>query len=644
VIDHPLSKGPGYLRFRRAINLGSGSPSGVLVFTGQPSANKRLYAPPTNSGKHREFLFYGTAGPVLRIHADVRKDFELNHSLEQAQRHGGQDTPNEEWRFWLDQLQSGTVTRVPVFFLADGGTVRSLGLTQMYRLAYRWRIGDLIDQTSRDHRPDPLEGEEIEDHGKWQPPIDFAEALFGYVRSHPLGGEGAKGRVSVGLFRCTQDIPAENEGEHHAILSSPKPTYYPAYVDQSPRLDPSRTRLQGGQYLTYMDGDAEIRGWKRYPVRPQAEPLALPPEGAATAQERVEVHWRTVPRETRFSGKVRVHNLRPVELGALLWALDFGGAPGLFHSLGLAKPFGYGRVRLEMTESSGLRQVLDGSPVDLATAREAFAAHMELAIPGWTETEQLVQLRAMADPSAADSHDLTYMKIGQGPGTNEFVAAKQAKHALPPYAFFGGRPDRERYPRGEAQHRWQERLQEVRRAAETEKREAEEAKERERRESLGAAGRLREDHDEMLALPLADQVEALLGIPREVPREETADPSAWVHAITEVFAPAVEEARRRAEGGAGERLAKLQEELAAHLDKKPEDKRGKPFRKWKRTKEEFERKVAEAGHQDEAAQRRASIYGEFLVWLEGLSAREAPAEPPSSGRGGESPAADAQQS
>ena len=615
---HPMSNNSDFLSFRLATNLSGGTQTGSLVLTGQPSANQRLLRPPKNKGKHREFLFYGGAGQELAVKPEVQRNFELNHSVEQAQRHGGQFQPNDEWGFWRDQLVSRAVARVPVFFLTGPEGVTSFGLTQMYRLAYEFSVGDLIDHTSKAHRPDPLEGEKVSDVVRWVPPVDFAEALFGYVRSAQSGGEGMGGRVEVGLFRCCPENQIEPEGEekHHAVLSSPKPTYYPVYVDQTPSLDTSKAKLRTGRYLTYMDGEAEIRGWKRYPARTETHV----PEGEAP--ENVMVHWRTVPAGTAFTGKIRVHNLRPAELGALLWALDFGGSTDSFHSLGLAKPLGFGQVQLRLRSSQDLRNLKDKTKVDLAAARRRFKEHIDQAIPSWSETEQVVQLLAMADPQTAKEHDLSYMRLGENRAANEFDNAKKSYHALPAYAFFGGKTDRERYPRHQEQQRWQDCIQDLEKEARLRRAEAEERSEKERRQALGPAGRLREDHSGLLGLALEDQVEALLALRRQAPEEES-DPAVWAEAVQGVFAEAIEIMRRDAKKVGGGRLETVERELTQHLESKPEDKRSRQYKRWTRKRDDLTTQLEVARRELEAASSRGEELASFLDWLDDLAAGSA---------------------
>ena len=614
--DHSMSRGSGHLRFCLAHNLGAGATAGTLVLTGQPSPNRRL-VDGESRGKHREFVFHSAGGTRLVVAPNVRRDFELNHSASRGERHGGQEEPLPEWGYWRGRLKDGE--RVPVFYLAEGGSVTSLGLTQMYRLAYRHTIGDLIDRSSIQHHPDPGSV----DPALGPPVVDLPDALFGYVRSAKSGGVGTKGRVSCGLFRLVEGGPEERPAPYEAVLGSPKPTYYPAYVDQAGRLDAGGERLAAGrEYLTYMDGDAEVRGWKRYPVRPEARVT-----GRVTT-EAVAVRWRALRAGSVFEGRIRLHNVRPAELGALLWALELGegetDAPERRHSLGYARPFGFGAVTLRVV-GNGLRRAADGEPASLAEAREAFAAYQAgWWGEGWEGSEQVVQLLAMADPGQAAGRDLTYMVLdGQ---RNEFAAAKgrDAKHVLPAYAPFDGKRDRERFPRRSAEQAWKARVREAelelgRVEEEQRRREAEEqaVRERKRRQGMTPRQRAVEDLGGLRGLPVPEQVERLLAERPGVPEEDAAAPAEWATALGELLGPPLEEVARLAEGGGGE-VEALERELAEAEASKPSKKDKIQLKRWQKGVERLQRQVAGARARAQGGEERRRRAGELLGWLAAL--------------------------
>ena len=106
------------------------------------------------------------------------------------------------------------------------------------------------------------------------------------------------------------------------ILGEPKPSYYPGYV-------------VGGKH--YNHEDFRLRGYKQYWLK---EVEATDDNGKPRAATTI----RPLPRGTEFSGTIRYKNLTEAELGLLLWCLRL--EKGCYQSVGMAKPYGYGRMRL----------------------------------------------------------------------------------------------------------------------------------------------------------------------------------------------------------------------------------------------------------------------------------------------------------
>lgn len=90
-----------------------------------------------------------------------------------------------------------------------------------------------------------------------------------------------------------------------------------------------------------------LRGFKQYWLK---EPVET---GVDPGKEKVGTSIRPLPVGTQFTGTVRYQNLTPVELGLLLWSLRLG-LEGLekeknepcYQSIGMGKPYGYGRMLL----------------------------------------------------------------------------------------------------------------------------------------------------------------------------------------------------------------------------------------------------------------------------------------------------------
>ncbi|HVY71598.1 MAG TPA: hypothetical protein VHH73_16825 [Verrucomicrobiae bacterium] len=237
-----------------------------------------------------------------------------------------------------------------------------------------------------------------------------------------------KGRVSCGELLAEdgwRELPLVT-----ATLGSPKPTFYPNYIRQ-PIGDAGSGRI-AGDYATFMDDDAEISGWKRYPAHPEGNGAFAAKVSTGGTDDTV-TRFRPLDQGAVFRGKVRVHNLRPAEVGALLWALSFGGREELRHRLGMAKPLGYGSVTVRLT-GHRLRSVADGKEPDVRQCTEAFVGLMTTNVPRWEQSPQLRELLAMGDPHLAhDGRRLDYPRLEMH-GPNEFREKKRSRLALVSYS------------------------------------------------------------------------------------------------------------------------------------------------------------------------------------------------------------------
>jgi CRISPR-associated protein (TIGR03986 family) len=420
----PAGSDTSYLGdFGRVTRLGQGR-TGTLVFTGQPSQwrRNRVGGKPSGAGnpKHHDFVFFDRpeARP-LPVSQRVYRDFTFIHS-DRGQQGRATSRPNVEWEYWRRAFVNGE--RVPIFFLLDPEkaprerVLWSFGLAMMFRLAYRLSIGDAVSNAQPDFG---------------DPRLDFVETLFGHEGSGRSDGDRQraplKGRISIGAARL-QGSPNVVTRPIRAVLGAPKASYYPNYILQSPNTS---------AYVTLMDRNARVRGWKRY--RPQS--AQMNPRLPQGASDSVITAFSPLREGSRFRGNLRVHNVRPVELGALLWALDFGGADNCFHMLGMARSIGFGRVRFKLAADAATRCTnMEGRGVDLDACRAAFVAEMtrfakEKQIPGeWQRSESIDHLLANARPIPEGSDDGRHMRLDHSQWRNEFVTAKKEGLALEPLA------------------------------------------------------------------------------------------------------------------------------------------------------------------------------------------------------------------
>lgn len=397
---HERSRGKQlrYRRIERLLPVDDTSPSstvGALVVTGQGVPNK-----------HMEFVF-GLCGrkPESRV-----IDPAAMTRFRQVYGHDDSDWSTH----WSRRAAEGTP--VPVFWIERDGELQ-IGLSQMFRLPGPRSLGQMVPD---EHRPRAGAARRL----------DFVETLFGRV-----GSDAAlKGRVFVGDLRWSgspqgRPVPADAAYAQPTVLGQPKPSFYPAYLEQ---------QQQGGvlkspDYRTVLSPDARLRGWKRYPVRPLPEVRV--PEPPAKSQATVQTRLQALAPGNRFKGRIRLHNVTPEELGAVAWALTWGGDDRLRHAIGLGKAFGFGCVRVRIANADSPDAVRANDPATsapgLGDCTRAFVAYMQRQIPGWERTGTMCELLAMANPELpqATAANLTPLELTVG-ARNEFVEAKSRDNRL----------------------------------------------------------------------------------------------------------------------------------------------------------------------------------------------------------------------
>ena len=203
----------------------------------------------------------------------------------------------------------------PVFFVRHQGHLY-LGMSLFLRIGYQYPLSAGLPK----HHREMIGQEKI--------PLDYPYAILGFAGKE----ESYRSRVSVGDFTAVGD-PKEQQ-RVRAILGGPKPSYYPGYVgggknynDVDPGSEDDKDRFQ-------------LRGYKQYWMKP-VEPTAVP-EG----KEKVGTALRPLPEGTEFTGIIRFQNLTDIELGLLLWSIQL--EEGCFQTVGMGKPYGYGRMQVRI--------------------------------------------------------------------------------------------------------------------------------------------------------------------------------------------------------------------------------------------------------------------------------------------------------
>lgn len=368
---------------QRAAPSPSGKYNGVVVVTGQPLRSNFK----GEKSKKYEFVFFGEIEQEpISVPEETMLGFKQIYSK------------TDEWNFWSDGKNQINGYGIPVFYHGTHSSVSSMGLSLLYKIPYRHSLHQAIRHTSDAH----LDSDSP----------DLAALIFGHLDNTP--GASLRSRVNIGLASVTST--PQTGWTSPTVLNSPKPTFYPAYIRQKNDRD----------LCQLMQNDAELAGWKRYPTKP-AQVLPPPEKSKPTVQVQLE----TVPAGTAFRLAIRLHNLRPVELGALLWCLDFGGRPELRHGLGMGKPYGLGQVSLQIDDAL-LRHndpSRDGASHDdlLMTCRDSFIDMMTQALSqsapeekSWETCGPIVALLDHARPSSRTT-DLDYL-----PDPKSFIALKHS--------------------------------------------------------------------------------------------------------------------------------------------------------------------------------------------------------------------------
>ena len=273
-----------------------------------------------NPGKLHEHLFELQQNQfkednLIPISEKTWEEFTFIHQVENE---------NKSWSFWREKLENyrtfklladdGIKGIVPVFFRKEENGVKDFGFSRLYRQPYRKSIHQCLP-----------------DNHKRREEIDLAQAVFGYSNK-----EGSlKGRVRFSHATCKNTKGTVEELEPVFITpGSPKPSFYPFYLKQK----------DGEQLKTYGTEGAQIQGWKRFLLHQKEKP------SEKFTNPKIQSAFKPLSAGTTFTCRISYHNLRPFELGALIQAVDLLGEEDVFHSIGYAKPFGYGKIKVQQID------------------------------------------------------------------------------------------------------------------------------------------------------------------------------------------------------------------------------------------------------------------------------------------------------
>lgn len=334
----------------------------TLVFTGAIARKGHEYLFPMFQANHTDLI---VTKQIVQDFFEAYKDSPYN-------KENDKNHPNFI-KNWLEAEKP-----LPVFYKGNDKCIERIGLTKVQRILKPFSIAQAIQN-----------GQE-NSFG-----LDFVQRIMGYVN----GDDALKGRVQfshsqIGMISDNQLIPAEG------ILGEPKASYYPLYIANQKNYD---------------DPNFIIAGRKRYVIHENGYQVGFPPTDQLSENTGVRTKMLLLPSNLNMELRIRFHNLLPEELGAILSALTFHNTHGLYHSIGMAKAYGYGKLRVDSVELRGTTKI------DIAHYMMQFEKLMRQSLKAdWINSEQMIELAKYATPQ---SNGLEVMEL------SEFSKQKKASIA-----------------------------------------------------------------------------------------------------------------------------------------------------------------------------------------------------------------------
>jgi CRISPR-associated protein (TIGR03986 family) len=223
----------------------------------------------------------------------------------------------------------------------------AFGHTAMFRLPYEHNPLDLVPELLRKRLH-----------------IDLAEKLFGYVGKGKDKGKYKQDALAGRVFFSDAVLAPDQTNMWYSekpvvpqILSGPKPTSFQLYLTQQQPDDKSKLQHHDSS-------DTTLRGYKLYwhkGEKPAFEEESnvvnertwkMRNESGQLVADTQHTLIRPVKAGVKFKFTIRFENLHPVELGALLWAIEptpLERNRSICHKLGMGKPLGLGSIKLQAT-------------------------------------------------------------------------------------------------------------------------------------------------------------------------------------------------------------------------------------------------------------------------------------------------------
>ncbi len=341
----------------------------------------RIFATGKMGGKKHELLIPQTTEVEEVVPKSVKDTFFSIYEV----------TPDfENYRTKIEEGQE-----IPVSFKRDKtGNIIAIGMGKMFRYPYKYDIKTLVGNS--------------QDSQSYVGKHDLCETIFGWTDKN----YSMKGRVQISNAFMQEEFRT-NMQEVKGVFGTPKPSFYPFYLKQDSYPN-----------IKNYDDNAKISGRKFYRIH-KGNSTMLPPKGNKE-DNKIETSFIPIPENNLFLMRINIHNLRKVEIGALLAAITFNHTEGAFHNIGAAKGFGYGKIKCEKIK-------LNGFKFQEEEYLKAFEMEMENFVrektkEDYTSSNSIQTLIGIA--SEHQDKDVRQMEMKNSQGDNDFEACKKASNKL----------------------------------------------------------------------------------------------------------------------------------------------------------------------------------------------------------------------
>lgn len=360
-----------------------GDKDGTVVCTGQATDYDS-----NQTARKGEYVFEGRRSETIKLlNSSKNKFIEVNSDVIESflmvcKNNTSQEL--EDWTYWKKEIYNG----IPVFFRKtnDGKAIKDLGLTFMYKQPVKHSVYDLL--------PYDMDN-------KSSLKLDLAECIFGTTRTD----KSLKGRVFIS--NAFIDHIEGFEEKMTIGLSSPHSSYYPFYLQQNTK----NGRVKNA-FNTYNTESSKLKGFKKYIMTSKLRESSV-------ENEKMKSPIQAISPKSSFKFKIKFHNLKKVEIGALLSALTFhNSSEDYYFSIGQGKPLGFGTIKLELKneQTFGLKN-------DYEHYLKAFELEMLTIDKNWNKSDRIKEYLTLSKIHD-DSKSIQY------PAIDEFIEYKNKGLAL----------------------------------------------------------------------------------------------------------------------------------------------------------------------------------------------------------------------